>query len=146
MASPVQSALDVALSALRHRDLSVAAVEQRLAARGFSETQREEAVATLRRTGLVDDSRYAELRAGALAGRGAGDAFIRRDLELGGVAREVADQALDHLEPETQRARRIVARRGEGPKTARYLAGKGFSEETIAACAAPSRAAADSDY
>jgi SOS response regulatory protein OraA/RecX len=146
VASPGQSALDVALGALRHRDLSVSAVEQRLAARGFSETEREEAIATLRRTGLVDDTRYAELRAEALAGRGAGDAFIRRDLELGGVAREVADQALDQLEPETKRACRIVARRGEGAKTARYLAGKGFSEETIAACAAPSHAATDSDF
>ena len=42
------------------------------------------------------------------------------------------------LEPETARARRIVERRGPGPKTARYLLGKGFGEDSISVVAAAS--------
>lgn len=129
-----KSALDVALSALRHRDLSAAELDRRLAARGFAEGERESALATLRRTGLVDDGRYAELRARTLAGRGAGDALIRRDLEAAGAESEAVENALAQLEPELERAGRIIARRGASPRTARYLAGKGYSQETIASC------------
>ena len=40
------------------------------------------------------------------------------------------------LEGERERAERIVARRGPGAKTARYLAGKGFSDDVIHAVVA----------
>ena len=40
------------------------------------------------------------------------------------------------LEGERVRAERIVARRGAGAKTARYLAGKGFSEDVVHAVVA----------
>ncbi len=125
-----------ALRALRDRDLSTAELERRLAKRGFSEHEREEVVAKLQGVGLLDDRRFAEARTAALAGRGAGDAFIRHDLEEMGVAVELVDEALDSLEPEAERARRIVVRRGADAKTARYLRGKGFAQETIAALVA----------
>ena len=35
------------------------------------------------------------------------------------------------VEPERERAERIVASRGQGAKTARYLAAKGFSQDTV---------------
>jgi hypothetical protein len=46
------------------------------------------------------------------------------------------DRAVAHLAPEAERAAAIVSRRGNGPKTARYLAAKGFSEEAVAAAVA----------
>lgn len=97
--------------------------------------ERKDAVETLSRTGLVDDRRYAERRAEVLARRGAGDVVILHELELAGVERELADDAVRLLDSETERARRVVARRGMGARTARYLARKGFSEEAIAASA-----------
>jgi SOS response regulatory protein OraA/RecX len=124
-------ALETALGALRYRDLSESELDQKLAARGFGEEARSEAVATLRRTGLVDERRFAAGRAASLAGRGAGDALIRDALERAGVPDEVVDDALAALEPESQRASAVVAKRGSGAKTARYLAGKGFAAETI---------------
>jgi regulatory protein len=129
--SALDSALDWALGALGRRDLSAAELERRLADKGFSDDERDEALATLRRTGLVDDGRYAGTRALSLAARGAGDALIRHDLECSGVAPEAVAGALAELEAEDVRARRIVDRRGEGPKTLRYLAAKGFSEDAI---------------
>jgi SOS response regulatory protein OraA/RecX len=67
----------------------------------------------------------------SLAARGAGDAFIRDALERARVPDDVVDDALAALEPESERARTIVARRGSDAKTARYLATKGFAVETI---------------
>jgi regulatory protein len=135
MASP-RSAVDLALDALGRRDLSERELAQKLAARGIPEEQRAEAVETLRRTGLLDELRFARGRAAALASRGAGDAFVRDALRGAGVSQEVADAAVDELDPEADRARALVARRGVSVRTARYLAGKGFAADTIAALVA----------
>ena len=123
--------MESALRALRHRDRSAAQIDDQLASRGISEDQRVEALATLERTGLVDDRRFAAARAERLADRGAGNAFIRHDLLRAGVDAELVDESVTALESERERAERIVARRGPGAKTARYLAGKGFSEDVI---------------
>jgi SOS response regulatory protein OraA/RecX len=128
---PGVDALEAALGALRHRELSRQELDERLARRGFPEDDRSEAISTLARTGLVDDGRFAEMKAASLAARGAGDALIRDALVRAGVAAELVDDALDALELEIVRARAIVGRRGRSPKTTRYLAGKGFSRETI---------------
>jgi len=52
-----------------------------------------------------------------------------------GIAPEVIQQALESLQAEAERARRLVERRGPGAKTARYLASKGFGEEALEAAA-----------
>jgi SOS response regulatory protein OraA/RecX len=133
--------VDTALRALRHRDLSAHELDERLRGKGFEEAERAEALETLERTGVLDDSRFAEGRARSLAARGAGDAAIRHALGLAGVAREIADDAIEALEPELERARTIAERRGAADaKTARYLRGKGFSEEAVAGVVAASNA------
>jgi regulatory protein len=126
------SAAEVALRALRHRDLSRRELAERLRAKGFGETEREEALETLERTGLLDDRRFAESRARSLASRRAGDAAIRFALSGAGVDAETVEEALETLEPEVERARALTARRGADAKTARYLRGKGFSDEVVA--------------
>ena len=131
MAEP-PTAVDAALRALRHRDLSTRELEQRLRSKGFDESERAAALETLERTGLLDDVRFAEARARSLAARGAGDAAIRHALGLAGVDGATADDAIQALEPEAERAGTIALRRGHGPKTARYLRGKGFSEDVVA--------------
>ena len=124
-------AVEYALHALRHRDRTEAEIEEHLCARGFSEREREVAIETLRRTGLVSDERFAKARASSLAERGSGNALIRSKLVDAGVTHELVAGALDAVEPEATRARRIVARRGSSQKTARYLYGRGFSEEVV---------------
>jgi len=126
-----EDAVECALRALRYRDRTGLEIEEHLRARGFSDEDRSQAVETLCRTGLVDDERFAQARASSLAERGEGNALIRAKLAGAGLARELVDDALDAVEPEATRARRIVARRGTSPKTARYLVGKGFSEGVV---------------
>lgn len=131
-----ESALDAAYRVLRHRERSTSEVRDRLAAAGYLDEERENAIETLVRTGLLDDARFAELRARSLAERGAGDGRIRHALESAGIPSEIADTALGTLEPEADRAQSIVIRRGPGAKTARFLHGKGFSHEVVAAAIA----------
>ena len=120
-----------ALRALRHRDLAAAELDARLERAGFSEAERETTVERLADVGLVDDARLAVARAEALAARGHGDAAIGWDLERRGVGPDEVAAALARLEPERERARRIVAERGSGPATARFLARRGFGEDVL---------------
>jgi SOS response regulatory protein OraA/RecX len=124
-------ALAEATRALRHADLSRRALDERLRARGASADAAAGALATLERAGLVDDERVAAARARALAGRGYGDAAIRADLERRRLDPAALEAALALLEPETERARRLVEERGSSPRTAGLLARRGFSAEAI---------------
>jgi len=130
---------------LRRGD-ALAAGAKALARREHSERQlrdvldREEAVATLRRLGALDDSRFAHARAETLAERGLGDAAIAFRLERDGIDSESSTAALAALEPERHRAVRLTERRGAGARTTRWLAARGFAPESIEAampCVAP---------
>jgi SOS response regulatory protein OraA/RecX len=81
--------------------------------------------------GLLDDARFAETRARALAARGAGDRLVVDDLLRAGVAEATAHAAVATLEPEPARASRIVESRGRTTKTLRYLVSRGFAEESV---------------
>jgi len=119
-------ALGVAVRALRHRDRSRKGLEERLAARAVPPSAREDAIAALERSGVLDDTRVATSRAHALAGRGYGDAAIRAALEAERLYGEVVAEAIAGLEPEAERARRLFERRGGGAKALRWLAARGF--------------------
>ena len=130
--------LEHALHALEHRDRSTAQVDRYLADRGVEDDERDQILETLARTSLVDDRRFAETRASSLAARGAGDVRIRHELAQAGIDRDVIADVVETLPTELERAERITARRGASPKTARYLAGKGFSEDVVRAVVARS--------
>src|SRR5439155_686690 len=68
-----------------------------------------------------------------LAGRGLGDAAIALRLRRYGIEQESIEPAFAALEPERDRAVRLVARRGATARTARWLAARGFAPESIEA-------------
>ena|SRR5687768_14978802 len=129
-------AFEVAVRALRAADRTAAELDERLERKGVPAHEREEALERLGRLGYLDDERVARTRAAQLAARGSGDAFIRDDLERRGIGAEEVEQALAELEPEPERAARIAVERGVSPKTARYLASRGFAGDTVAALVA----------
>ena len=124
-------AMSRAARALRSRDLSAAELDARLERANLSPAARSETIERLTDAGAVDDERFARSRAHALADRGAGDFLVRHDLETRGISGEAIEAAIASLEPEAVRAARICLRRGPSPKTARYLARKGFSDDAI---------------
>jgi SOS response regulatory protein OraA/RecX len=126
-----ETAYDVALRALRARDRSAAELEARLSEHGIGPDDRHEVLERLAGAGYVDDARVALARATELAGRGCGDALIRADLEQRGLGAVLVEQALATLEPEESRAERVILRRGDGHKTMRYLASRGFGEDVL---------------
>ena len=129
-------ALTAGSRVLARRDHSEQAVRDALERRGIREPDRDEAVATLRQQGSLDDERFAHARAAALAGRGLGDAAIALRLRRYGIEQESIEPAFAALEPERDRAVRLVARRGATARTARWLAGRGFAAESIEAAVA----------
>jgi SOS response regulatory protein OraA/RecX len=129
-------ALTAGVRALGRRDRSEQGLRSILERKGVGAREREEAVATLRRHGALDDERFARARATALAERGFGDAAIAFRLDQEGIGAESSEAALAALEPECDRALRLAAGRGASPRTARWLAGRGFASESIEAAVA----------
>ena len=136
MPAPDVDAFEVAVRALGAHDRTAAEIDERLERRGIPAGERAEALVRLGRLGYLDDERVARTRAELLASRGSGDALIRDDLERRGVDADGIESALAELEPERERAARIAAERGISPRTARYLASRGFAGETVAALVA----------
>jgi regulatory protein len=122
---------------LRAHDRTAAEVDARLERHGVAPAERAEVLERLGRLGYVEDGRVARARAEQLAARGSGDALIRDDLERRGIDADSIEAALAGLEPERERAARVVAQRGRSARTARYLASRGFGEDALAALVAP---------
>ena len=136
MAAKPPHALEVATRVLARRDYSERGLRERLRRAGVTDAEEEEALAALQQAGVIDDGRFAQARAQALAQRGKGDAAIRFDLRHQGVPAETAEAALASLEPESERAKRVIAQRGGGAGTARLLARRGFGDEAVEAAIA----------
>jgi SOS response regulatory protein OraA/RecX len=130
-------ALAVATRALTRREHSQRSLRERLLRARVGAEEADEVVAELRRLGLLDDGRFARERARVLAERGKGDVAIRSDLDRAGVEGAEIEAALAGLEPERERAARLVGRRGATSATARLLASRGFDEDIVAAVVAP---------
>ena len=135
--------IDLAARALHHRDRSRRELDERLARAGVGDDDRADALDTLERVGYVDDARFAAARAETLAGRGCGDEAIRHDLERHGIGADILDAAIGGLQPELERARALVQRLGDSPKTALHLARKGFGVDSLEAVLGPDVAQED---
>lgn len=124
-------ALAAATRSLAASERSERALEQRLARAGHSAAAREEAIASLARAGVIDDTRLAATRAEQMARRGYGDAAIRADLRRRQIAPEAAAGAVAGLEPEAQRLRRLLEGESLTPALLRRLSARGFSRDAL---------------
>ena len=134
-----EEALAVATRALARREHSAHGLRERLLRAGVTYTDADDALEELQRVGLLDDGRFAAERARVLSERGKGDAAIRLDLERAGVEAPEIEAAMAAVEPETERAARVVDRRGATVATARLLASRGFDEAVVEALVAQER-------
>ncbi len=109
-----KTALELAAEALARRDHSTAELAASLERSGVDATEAAQAVERLAAAGYVDDA-------------------IRCDLEGRGLAPPAVQAALATLEPEAERARRLLERSGASARTARRLAARGFDAESLEA-------------
>jgi SOS response regulatory protein OraA/RecX len=127
----------VAGRALARRDLTVHELEERLERAGVPVALAGETTAAAVFVGVVDDERFARRRAEQLAERGYGDAAIAARLEAAGVAEELVRAAVEALESEPERARRLADGGADPRKTVQLLARRGFDPDTIEEVAGP---------
>ncbi|HKY23774.1 MAG TPA: RecX family transcriptional regulator [Gaiella sp.] len=126
-----QRAREAAVRALSRREHSQASLAARLDRAGVRAQDRDAVLETAVRAGWVDDARFAETRARTLVTSGAGDRLVLDDLRRHGVDDETAQAVLETIEPEHARVSRAVEARGVSLRTLRYLAARGFSEESL---------------
>jgi regulatory protein len=87
-----------ALAWLARRELSESQIRARLAKREVDEAEIDDAVARLKQDRALDDRRVALAFARSAANlKGRGRARIRRDIEILGIARDVARAAVDEV-------------------------------------------------
>ncbi|HOX42586.1 MAG TPA: regulatory protein RecX [Myxococcota bacterium] len=143
---PPADAHEAALRLLDVRERSRRELAGRLREKGFEPAQIEPELERLAEVGLLDDRRFACLRARALVRRGQGPRRIEADLRARGVSREdiaaALEQALEGERPAERMRALVVKRFGEGclgaeadPKlrarAQRYLLQKGFAPDEV---------------
>lgn len=152
--SDLRKAKDKALAYLAARDHACGELYEKLC-RTFDAHTAAAAVAEMRRLEFLDDARYANARARALAEQNKSAREIRRKLLEKGVDRETADAAIEALAPDGAAACRAVLEKsylrklqsGRRDLVIAALARRGFSYGEIKeALRAVERAAAEEDF
>ncbi|MEF8700661.1 MAG: recombination regulator RecX [Candidatus Accumulibacter sp. UW26] len=130
-----------ALRLLARRDYACQELSRKLAPFAESAEQLAALVEDLTSRSLLSDQRYADARVNSRAAR-FGDVRLAHELRTQGVADELVSASLASSEDELTRARRVWQRRfgqlpipahdaSERARQMRFLAGRGFSAETI---------------
>jgi regulatory protein len=139
------SAYLVALKMLAGRELSEAQVRQRLVRRKFESRDIDTAIARLKEAGYIDDARAAAVIAKReTTVRRRGKARVSNRLRAAGIARTVADRAIDQafkdvdidalLDASLQRrlrGRTRIEDDKEMQRLYRYLIGQGFEADRV---------------
>ena len=147
MSEGARAAQDYALKLLGHRARSEAELRGRLEAKGFAAAEIDQAIARLKELRFLDDAAFAADRAAALLGeRGVGPEEAVRKLGAAGIdepraqvaieqaragagEKELAERALEKRRPRVDAGSPRAAR----VRAARWLVGRGFSEESVRA-------------
>jgi regulatory protein len=141
-AEELRRARDSALHFLGFRARSRLEIRRRLLQKGYDEELVEETLQALGRSGLVDDAEFSRSWVRSrTAGRPMGPTRIAAELRQKGIERELIDQALEPVDPETELGLALAAGRrkveqlgSEDHRTARRklaaaLMRRGFSWE-----------------
>jgi regulatory protein len=132
---------------LARRELSEAQVRQRLTRKGYAADDVDSAVVRLRDERALDDRRVAAAIAHTETRvRGRGRLRVRRQIEAAGIAKSIAEQAVEavfaELDPDALlaaalerrlRGRTAIADDREFQRFYRYLTGQGFDSDRVVA-------------
>jgi regulatory protein len=131
------SALEHAKRLLAARERSEAQLRGALERKGYPAGEIERVIVTLKSLAFLDDRRAAEALARIALSAHQSRAAVARKLAALGVAESISEAAIsqvaaevDHHDEASARAL-LRARKLQGPKAARFLAGRGFDEALI---------------
>jgi regulatory protein len=133
------------LKMLARRELSESQIRQRLARKGHSESDIDEAVERLRGERAIDDARVAEAIARTETSvRRRGKLRVRMQIQRAGIGKDLAKRAVDEVFSEIDddelieaslrkrlRNRETIADDREFQRLYRYLVGQGFETDMI---------------
>lgn len=127
-----------ALQLLSRREHSRHELQRKLASHAESEDELNRLLDALESERLLSDHRYAAARVTSRAMR-FGDARLKQELRLSGIAEEDADRALAECANETDRCRAVWHKKFGAPpqsaedraRQARFLQYRGFSADAI---------------
>ena len=133
------------LKMLARRELSESQIRQRLARKGHSESDIDEAVERLRAERAIDDARVAEAIARTETSiRRRGKLRVRMQIQRAGIGKDLANRAVDEVFSEIDddelieaslrkrlRNRETIADDREFQRLYRYLVGQGFETDMI---------------
>jgi len=134
------AAMQYALRLLARRSRSEAEIRVSLLEAGTAKAILREVLGRLRELRYIDDRTFAAERSEKLSARGYGAERIRAELEQSGIDPKTIDGAVPGLREERSRARAALAERfgdldalrgRRRAQAVRWLAGRGFREETI---------------
>jgi regulatory protein len=133
------------LKMLARRELSESQIRQRLARKGHSESDIDEAVERLRGERAIDDARVAEAIARTETSiRRRGKLRVRMQIQRAGIDQDLAKRAVDDVFSEIDdeelieaalrkrlRHRETIANAREFQRLYRYLIGQGFESDRV---------------
>jgi regulatory protein len=134
---PRQDATAKVVTLLASRERTRLELTRALRSKGYSEAECEAAIARVVELGYLDDGRVAAQRAAHLLSAGKSRSEVVRRLSAQGIEPPLAIDAVRRQaeasgQDDEAVARALVsARHLEGPKAARFLAGRGFDETLI---------------
>ncbi len=142
MISTNVSARDKAIALLARREHSCHELRNKLAARGFSASEADEAIARLRHDGLQSDERFAEAYCRMRRLRGYGPCRVKQELRERGMHADLIDMTVDERDSVWQEGAHTVWEKKFGGqsenndfkarmKQASFLQYRGFTQAQI---------------
>ncbi len=130
-----------AAKTLARRSVSKCELSKKLADKGFSQEEAEEAVGWFEERGFLDDDSYADGLVSYYVSRGYGDMRIRQELSRRGIERDICDEKLRSLPERTEDISRLIERKLGGEtvspdkkkKIVAFLSRRGFRYDEIRA-------------
>jgi regulatory protein len=136
---PRQSARSYLLWLLSKREYSASELQKKLKFKGYEEQEIAEALAFAQSHNFQSDERFARIKVQSNVAR-QGNRGLSQKLREKGITSEVISEQLENLEPEEERAIRVVERFKGKPlttqlygKVQRFLVYRGFSSRSMKA-------------
>ena len=112
-----KKSLDVALRLIKIRPRSILEIQQRLARKNYSKSEIDKTIAVLKKEGLLDDKRFAEMWVESRDNtKLEGEKLLRLELKRFGISEDLIEKALDLAKSDLEKIDQILESKVKNPK------------------------------